>query len=203
MQSDEKTQTSSINLFTDQHIQMPKPVGHYTKRHTFKWNLAYAVEEFVNLVGVIGTADRNIKSVYDILREWADVVTGSFSEFSDEFFSYDEIALHVNLFYGVLFALTNYCTTMPEFNALCFALMNAVQDWENRVSPQRDTGLSSVGVLCRCVIGELQQFSGMARARKRVRQALEPVGLVDEKVLESVIFALRSAGEAKELARSR
>jgi hypothetical protein len=82
--------------------------------------------------------------------------------------------------------------------------MNAVQDWENRVSPQRDTGLSSVGVLCRCVIGELQQFSGgMARARKRVRQALEPVGLVDEKVLESVIFALRSAGEARELRRNR
>ena len=171
---------------------------------SFKVNLAYAIEEFVNLVGVIGTADRNIKSVYDILREWANVVTGAFSAFSDEFFSYDEIALHVNLFYGVLFALTNYCTTMPKFNALCFALMNAVQDWENRVSPQRDTGLSSVGVLCRCVIGELQQFSGMARARKgkRVRQALEPVGLVDEKVLESVIFALRSAGEAKELRRS-
>ena len=161
----------------------------------------------MNLVGVIGTTDRNIKSVYDILREWADVVTGSFSEFSDEFFSYDEIALHVNLFYGVLFALTNYCTNMPEFNALCFALMNAVQDWENRVSPQRDTGLSSAGVLCWCVIGELQQFrnSGMARVRrgKRMRQALEPVGLVDEEVLESVIFALRSAGEAKELKRSR
>ena len=183
---------------------MLKADGHYTNRHTFKWNLAYAVEEFVNLVGVIGTADRNIKSVYDILREWANVVTGSFSQFSDEFFSYDEIALHVNLFYGALFALTHYCTNMPEFNALCVALMKAVQDWENRVS-QRDTGLGSAGVLCRCVICELQQFrdSGMARARKckRMRQALEPVGLVDGAVLESVIFALRSAGEAKELRR--
>jgi len=170
------------------------PHPKHSTRHTFKQNLAIAVEEFVHLVGVVGTMERNVQSVYRILSEWAYVVTGDYPE---EFFAFYEFKLHVDLFYGVVFALTYYCCNLPEFDALCFALMSAVEDWEDGIS-KCNTGRTSAGVLCRCLVKRLENFRdcGMQRARKlkRTRQTLEPLAVIDANVLESVISALREAG---------